>query len=50
MLSEIVNRSVPFVMFFIYLNLAFAFIFYVLQITFDETRVKTPSGEYQGID
>lgn len=38
MLSDIVHNSVPFLSFFLYLNVTFAFIFYVLAITFDETR------------
>jgi len=50
MLSEIGRRAVPFVSFFIYLNITFAFIFYVLNVTFDETRTKDPYGEYQGIN
>jgi len=50
MLSEISSRAVPFVSFFVYLNITFAFIFYVLNVTFDETRSKDPYGEYQGIN
>lgn len=50
MLSEITNRAIPFVSFFVYLNITFAFIFYVLNVTFDETRTKDPYGEYQGIN
>jgi hypothetical protein len=50
MLSEISSRAVPFVSFFVYLNITFAFIFFVLNVTFDETRTKDPYGEYQGIN
>jgi len=50
MLSNIAREAVPFLTFFVYLNLTFTFMFYVINITFDETREKTPSGEYQGID
>jgi hypothetical protein len=50
MLANIARESVPFLTFFGYLNFTFTFMFYVMNITFDETREKTPYGEYQGID
>lgn len=50
MFSDIASSAVPFLSFFLYLNVTFAFIFYALAITFDETRTKDPDGEYQGID
>jgi hypothetical protein len=50
MFSTIAERAVPFLSFFVYLNVTFAFIFYVLTLTFDETREANPNGEYVGID
>jgi hypothetical protein len=50
MLSLIAERAVPFVFFFLELNVTFAFIFYVLHIKFDETNEKDPEGEYVGVD
>lgn len=49
MLSGVFYRAMPFMLFFIYLNITFTFIFYVMNIKFDETMAKDPMGEYQGI-
>jgi hypothetical protein len=49
MLSGVFFHAMPFLMFFVYLNVTFTFIFYVMNISFDETKTKDPMGEYQGI-
>jgi ACR3 family arsenite efflux pump ArsB len=46
MLSRICRAAVPFLMFFIYLNLAFACVMEVIHISFDETATKVFMGEY----
>jgi hypothetical protein len=48
MLSKICRASVPFLMFFVYLNLTFTCVMEVIHISFDETASKVFLGEYQG--
>jgi len=50
MLSGVFYNAMPFLIFFIYLNLTFTFIFYVMYIKFDPTMKKDGMGEYQGIE
>ena len=50
MLSGIFDRSVPFLMFFIYLNFTFAFVMHSIGIRFDETLVKDFNGEFAGFE
>ena len=48
MLSKICSASVPFLMFFLYLNLAFTCVMEVIHISFDETATRVFLGDYQG--
>jgi hypothetical protein len=48
MLSRICRAAVPFLMFFVYLNVTFTFVIQVIHISFDETATKVFMGEYQG--
>ncbi len=49
MMGLICIEAIPFLVFFMYLNFTFTFIFYAIDLTFDETNMKDPMGEYQGI-
>ncbi len=50
MLSDIISKSVPFLLFFVYLNLTFCFVTHAIGFRMDETLEKDPFGEYTGFN
>jgi hypothetical protein len=50
MLFEICRDSVPFLTFFVYLNVTFGVIFYTVHVPLGDQSIKHNAGEYEGID
>lgn len=46
MMGQIAIEAIPFLVFFMYLNFTFTFIFFAIDLSFDETNSKDPMGEY----